>query len=426
MAQNPSGALVVVPAKTGGGYYWEAKWRINGKQIKRRIGPAWVELRPEPADVDGWGGRFRKRRGIPQAGYLTPDDAAVEMRRAIKEHAEREARKAARGERVLFEEAASAWLTERQAESGWKPTTARNYRALLAHEEDVPKNHGRRPRARIMREFAGKDVRDITTKELRDFLRTLDKDPKLSARSTNAHRQVLSMIFKFAVAEGWREDDPTEGTSKRREADPAELIVYSPDQVQAIAREADAMHASLIVAAAFSGLRLGELLELRWRDVSFPSESIHVQRNYAAGLGVTTPKGRKGRSVPMSAQVSQVLATLGQREYKVRPGDLVFCREDGEHLDPTTVRQRYYDARDAAAKHDEDMPSLRFHDLRHTFGSLAAASGMDLVWIKQVMGHASITTTQRYLHARRSTDDAAKLSRAFAVASVEEAVPAAE
>ena len=59
------------------------------------------------------------------------------------------------------------------------------------------------------------------------------------------------------------------------------------------------------------------------------------------------------------------------------------------------------------------MPTLRFHDLRHTFGTLAA-QGFDLVNVQAMMGHADSRTTARYLHARPAAEDAAKLTRIFA------------
>jgi integrase len=58
------------------------------------------------------------------------------------------------------------------------------------------------------------------------------------------------------------------------------------------------------------------------------------------------------------------------------------------------------------------MPSLRFHDLRHTFGTLAAR-GFDLVNVQAMMGHADSRTTARYLHARPAAEDAAKLTKIF-------------
>jgi integrase len=63
-------------------------------------------------------------------------------------------------------------------------------------------------------------------------------------------------------------------------------------------------------------------------------------------------------------------------------------------------------------ENDPDMPSLRSHDLRHTFGTLAA-HGFDLVNVQTMMGHADSRTTARYLHARPAAEDAAKLTKIF-------------
>lgn len=82
-------------------------------------------------------------------------------------------------------------------------------------------------------------------------------------------------------------------------------------------------------------------------------------------------------------------------------------------MDSPALRRRYKAARDAAITKNPDMPSLRFHDLRHTFDTLAA-QGFDLVNVQAMMGHADSRTTSRYLHARPAAEDAAKLSRIFA------------
>jgi integrase len=417
MRNGTGGGALVVRAMQDGTPAWEAKWYDGARQVKRRLGRAWLV-----ADDGSYSGSRRRTRwegwlrrsGSPQDGYMSEEEAWAALRRAQGLYAAQKARAQDTARMVRFEDAGDAWLRERAAVAGWKATTLRNYSAMLRDEEDAPKVRGRKPRARLMRVFGGKRIESITTADVRAFLRELDRDASIGPRSVNAHRQVLSMIFAYAVEQGWRDDNPVAAVPKRREHDERELIVYSPEQVQAIARKArDEQDAALIVAAAFSGLRLGELLELRRRDVRFAEQSIHVQRSYSAGLGVTTPKGRRGRSVPLAEQVAQVLARLSQRPDGTRPGDLVFARADGGHLDPTAVRRRYVEARNAAALEDGELPALRFHDLRHTFGSLAARQGLDLTWIKATMGHANVKTTMRYLHHRPHADDAARLSRAF-------------
>jgi integrase len=88
--------------------------------------------------------------------------------------------------------------------------------------------------------------------------------------------------------------------------------------------------------------------------------------------------------------------------------DLVFPAADGDHLDDMAVRRAFYEALDGAG-----LQRVRFHDLRHTFGTVAASSGMTPVALQAYMGHASYQTTERYLHHSPAIEDAAKLTAAF-------------
>jgi integrase len=117
------------------------------------------------------------------------------------------------------------------------------------------------------------------------------------------------------------------------------------------------------MAAAFTGLRRGELVALRWRDVDFASSTIRVRASYSGGA-LTVPKSGRVRSVPMAPDVGQVLAQLAQREHFTSEDDLVFAAEVGSYLDGSALRRRY----DRALKRAGLRP-LRFHDLRHTFGT---------------------------------------------------------
>ena len=142
--------------------------------------------------------------------------------------------------------------------------------------------------------------------------------------------------------------------------------------------------------AAFTGLRQGELLALRWSDVDFVDVLLHVRRNFTGGRE-KVPKGKRVRSVPMMPAVIDELAMLKAREGFTDDDDLVFHRE-GEHLDHYGLRRRYYEALDRAG-----LRRLRFHDLRHAFGS-AAITKLDAYAVQSYMGHQHYSTTQRYLH----------------------------
>jgi integrase len=175
------------------------------------------------------------------------------------------------------------------------------------------------------------------------------------------------------------------------------------------ARQADDdQDAQLVRVAAYAGLRLGELMALRWRDVDFAGSALTIARAMSAGVESSTKSGRV-RRVPLADQAAAALERMSRRERYNDPDDLVFCNVYGRTLDDSALRRRYRRAQVAA-----DVRPLRFHDLRHTFGSLLAANGVDVVTIQKAMGHSALATTSRYLHARPASEQAQAFSAAFA------------
>jgi integrase len=119
-------------------------------------------------------------------------------------------------------------------------------------------------------------------------------------------------------------------------------------------------------------------------------------------------KSRRAREVPLPDQAAAALDRLSRRGEFVGPDDYVFANRLGRRLDPSALRRRFERARDAA-----HLEPLRFHDLRHTYGSLLVAGGIDLASVKAAMGHSRIATTERYLHARPAGELADRFTRAL-------------
>jgi integrase len=122
---------------------------------------------------------------------------------------------------------------------------------------------------------------------------------------------------------------------------------------------------------------------------------------------VHLPKSRKSRTLPMVEEVARTLSDLKDRSTHTAKSDLVFVSREGTHVDGSALRRRYHSTLDAAG-----LRRLRFHDLRHTFGSLAI-NVASIVQVQAWMGHADIQTTMRYLHHKSRADDAQLLSTAF-------------
>jgi integrase len=191
--------------------------------------------------------------------------------------------------------------------------------------------------------------------------------------------------------------------------------VFSPEEVWALVRAADGeQDAAVFLTAAFTGLRMGELLALRWRDVDFAGAVVRVLASYYLGQ-LTTPKSGKVRAVPLAPAVATGLATLGRREDWTGDDDLVFAGVAGGYLDGSALRRRY-----KAALASARLRPLRFHDLRHTFGTRMIGKA-DIRRVQEWMGHADVQTTMRYLHYAPREEDARLVAEAFEVAHVDAA-----
>jgi integrase len=155
-------------------------------------------------------------------------------------------------------------------------------------------------------------------------------------------------------------------------------------------------------------LRRGELVALRWRDVDFAARRLRVTGSYADGR-LTTPKSGRVRSLPLAPDVARALARLADRGGWTGHDDLVFPGIAGGYLDASALSRRYKAALKRAA-----LRPLRFHDLRHTFGTRMIAKA-DIRRVQEWMGHADVSTTMRYLHYVERPDEVALVADAFAI-----------
>jgi integrase len=170
----------------------------------------------------------------------------------------------------------------------------------------------------------------------------------------------------------------------------------------------------LILVAALSGLRQSELLGLCWRDIDWGAQRIRVRNTFVRGEHSTDGKSDLStrRSVPMADRAARALETWSRRTAYGTDDDLVFAHpHTGKPLDRSKVTKRF-----KAACRDAGVRPVRFHDLRHTFGTRLAASGESMRTIQEFLGHADSKTTQIYTHYAPSEHEVEMVNRAFALA----------
>ncbi|MGH2856427.1 MAG: tyrosine-type recombinase/integrase [Solirubrobacteraceae bacterium] len=377
----PTGHVFRVERKRGPAWY--VKYRLpDGRQVQRRLGPAWTE------------------RGRPPAGYLTKRTAEAELR-SILESARRGTLPGMVHTGVTFAQAAAEWLRFIEEDRARKPSTLADYSSAL--------------RVHLLPAFGERAVESITAEEIERWRRSLTG---LSNRSKNKLLIQLHGIFRRAQTVWAIPVNPLARVEKHPLRASGDIQVFSPEEVWALVRAAASeQDGALFLTAAFTGLRMGELLALRWRDVDFGGATVRVRASYAAGA-LTTPKSGKVRAVRLAPDVASALAQLGRREDWLGDDDLVFAGEAGGYVDGSALRRRYKIALVRAG-----LRPLRFHDLRHTFGTRMIVKA-DIRRVQEWMGHADIQTTMRYLHYAPRAEDAALVAEAFRVEGVPAMAPA--
>jgi integrase len=165
-----------------------------------------------------------------------------------------------------------------------------------------------------------------------------------------------------------------------------------------------------------TGLRRGELLALRWRDVDWAASLIRVRRNYTRGEFGTPKSRRSSRAVPLADTVASELERHFQRSAFTGDDDLVLAHPLlGTVLDASKLRKRFQ----GAARRAQLRP-VRFHDLRHTFGTRMAAAGAPLRAIQEWMGHRDSRATSLYAdYAPDATQGATWAARAFGAPDIQ-------
>ena len=294
---------------------------------------------------------------------------------------------------VTFEQAAWEWLRYVELDRKRRPCTVRDYRNLLRRD--------------LLPEFGEERIGEIDDDRIERYRTRLVAEGRLADRTINKQLVVLHGIFKRAMKVHKLARNPAATVDRQPDRGSGDFSVLSAAEVEAVARAAPSViDAAVFRTAAFTGLRLGELLALRWQDVDFGRRLVRVRRSYVLGH-YGAPKSGKVRSVPMIDQVLSALDRLSRRERFVAPGDLVFCGPLGQPIDGSGLRRRFYGSLERAG-----LPRIRFHDLRHTFGTLAVQV-FPLSDVKAYMGHADISTTMIYVHHVPRHDAADKLSAAI-------------
>jgi integrase len=293
---------------------------------------------------------------------------------------------------LTFEQYAQRWLKQ-YGEVELKPSTLDCYAQFL--------------RLYVLPRFGQVRVTAIERSQVKDFLAEWAAKGQLSRNTLRLILCTVRVILNHAVEDGIIDHNPAEKLGRFTKTDKPK------HQAEAMTRgEAEAFLAAavdicpeyhpLFLMALRAGLRKGELIAVKWGDIQFGTSDddrnryILVQRNFVRGK-FTTPKSKKSRRVDLSRELRSVLLHL--RDERMLEAfvngktsvadDLVFRSKAGTIIDQSNLsRYHFLPCLDRAG-----LRRFRFHDLRHTFGSLLIQDGASLAYVKEQMGHSTIQVT---------------------------------
>jgi len=223
--------------------------------------------------------------------------------------------------------------------------------------------------------------------------------------SLTRYRASLSAFFAWCMVEHRRADNPVTAAKLPSKLEPPEeMNPFTEDElsevVDRIRRYSDVC-ADVALIAGWTGLRWGELRAvLASSEQQVPTPGLRVSRSQTEGGKVKVTKGRRARRVPLA---DVVLPAFRRASAGKAPDDLIFTGPRGGQL--------WHSSFVRASHWDEVAMGRRIHDLRHTAACLWLARGVDLGTVSAWMGHASVATTNRYLHFLGTVADQAGLER---------------
>jgi integrase len=374
---------------------WYGRWWIGNRYVKRKLG----EIRA-PGTREG----------------LTRKQAEMALRRLMTE-----VRVVVPEERMTYQEAGDRYLHHLEHVKRRKPSTIQDYRIIL-NKHLVP-------------HFGSKPVDRIAARDVAAYIPAKSAGDGLSRKTIVNHLNFAHGVFGFALKQGWCTSNPVAATDRpdAEQVDP-DIRFLGLSELDALLRATAArtsvpaegtgeldFHAStdhvLYLTAAMTGIREGELVALRWRDVDWPASLIRVRRNFTRRNWGTPKSKRSSRAVPMADRLGGELDRHFKRSVYQGDEDLVFGHpHTGEPYDASQLRKRFYAAMEAAGMGHRcgREGGITFHSLRHTFGTRMAAAGVPMRTLQEWMGHRNLATTEIYAdYAPDPAYGAAFAERAF-------------
>jgi integrase len=209
----------------------------------------------------------------------------------------------------------------------------------------------------------------------------------------------LNQIFKYAVRHQYISENPVTNAErpKRQQHDKKpEIKVLNPQQINLLLDAVDdPKYNTFFMLSIISGARQGELMGLKWSDVYWNDNQIHIQRSFNHNRMQLPKTKTSNRKIDLGPGMMNTLRRWRLQSDYSGNDDFIFPNKAGKPMCQSHMLSRHF----FPALKRAGLPKMRFHDLRHTFASLKIEQGENLVYISKQMGHSSTTVTSTiYAH----------------------------
>ena len=242
------------------------------------------------------------------------------------------------------------------------------------------------------KQFGKLSLKEISSSFVRSWLASL-KDDEVTARTINRKISTLKSFFKFQLKQGKIENTPmgniiSPKISKRlpvfiKEKDLADLT----NALNTNTEDWDSLNTKMLITIFYStGMRLGELINLKEKQIDFSKKQLKI-------LG----KGNKERIIPAGIDLLTLIKEYINEKRKVfeKTGDVLLVSSKGKKLYP---KYAYNLVRGILTEEVKTLDKKSPHVLRHTFATHLMNNGANLDAVKELLGHASLASTQVYTH----------------------------
>ena len=232
--------------------------------------------------------------------------------------------------------------------------------------------------------FGGKYLYEITSLDVERFksvrarqaVKRAKAKKTISPATVNRALAVLKSIFNKAILWGKIERNPCKGVEMFKENN-QRLRFLEKEEIDKLLSNCCEHLRPIVIVALHSGMRKGEILKLKWRDIDIKRNIIHL---------LDTKNGEK-REVPMNRLAQKTIIGV----LKHPDSQYIFCDKDGKPYGD--IKKSFF-----TAINNSGIVDFHFHDLRHTFASQLVMSGVDLNTVRELLGHKSLEMTLRYSH----------------------------